>query len=333
VQSLVRTLDERLRLLPGVMAVTATTNLPAGDFLGQFNTSMRTSHDEDFSDQYRGISPDYFGLFGIPLLAGREFTEGDRRGGVAVGIVTRAFARKYLGDHAVGQVVSGQGWSVRIVGVVGDTRQMGPQDEANAILYVPMAQLPDDMLAVFRTFEPLRMAVQVHGSPDSYESAVRSVFADVAPGQPIANLRSMAWIVHETTSDIRSNLVIIGVFALLALVLAAAGLYAVMAVAVAARKREFGVRLALGAPRHRLIGLVLRGGLAQVGIGLVCGAALAFACSGVARAVLVDLGRSALDPLALIAVCVLLAIVGLLACLPSAWQASRVPPMHALRGE
>jgi predicted permease len=334
VQDLARRLRERIGLIPGVIGTAFTTNLPAGDTLGQFNLSMATPLVQDFSEQYRGIAPGLFRMFEIPILEGRDINDGDRQGGTPVGVVSRAFAERYLGGHALGALVTGAGgWSVRVVGVVGDTRQMGPQDVPAAILYVPMTQVPDAMLAIFRGFEPMRIAVQVHGDPDSYADPIRAAFADIAPMQPVANLRSMERIVHDTTSDVRGNLMIIGIFALLALILASTGLYAVMAVAVAAREREFGVRLALGSPRHRLLALVLRRGLLQVGAGLACGLVITLAFSGLLRTLLTEMERSTVDPVAFAGVCALLTISGLVACLPPAWRASHIPPMRALRGE
>jgi putative ABC transport system permease protein len=159
--------------------------------------------------------------------------------------------------------------------------------------------------------------------------------AEIAPDQPIARLRTMRSIVEQTTADARLNLLLIGVFAALALLLAVAGLYAVMAVVVASREREFGVRLALGAQPARLARLVVRGGLRQVALGLAIGVAAAL---GLAQALsdltMVLLGRVAgMDLAAVLGVCAALAAAGVLACLPPAWRAGRVPPMRALRGE
>ena len=121
--------------------------------------------------------------------------------------------------------------------------------------------------------------------------------------------------------------------AAVALGLAAAGMYAVMTVAVAARRREFGVRMALGAPPRGMVRLVLRGAIAQIAIGMLLGVGLTLALSRVLGAVLQEIGRSVFDPFALAGVCAVLALAGLLACLVPALRAARVPPMHALRGE
>ncbi|KZC20685.1 MULTISPECIES: ADOP family duplicated permease [Rhodanobacter] len=330
---------ERLRAIPGVTAVTSTTNLPADLRSGQFNLGGLhvPGNGEEFGTQYHGVGPDFFALFGIAMREGRAFGRNDIRGGETVAIINRAMARQHYGGHALGQTIQrGDGtgmWSARIVGVVGDTNQYGPLEEPPEVLYVPLAQMTDNAMGVFRSFEPMRFALRGHGDPNAWRDALREAVAEVAPNQPIANLRTMQDIVRSTTADMRLNLLLVGIFAALALLLAAAGMYAVMAVAVAAREREFGVRSALGAAPSRLTRLVLRSGLWQITLGLALGVGLALALSGVLRAVLEDIGRSAVDPVALVGVCVLLAIAGLLACLLPALRAGRVHPMRALRGE
>jgi len=339
VQQLTERLERQLRGTPGVIDAAATTNLPADTWGGQFNLGgLHAAAGEEFSAQYHGVSPAFFGLFDIKLRQGRLFTREDVRGSEPVVVVDKTLADHYYGGHALGQMLyQGEGakaWSARIVGVVDDTFQTGALDGSYEIVYVPLAQMTDQAMSIFRSFEPMRVALKVQGDPYRYSDAVRSAVATVAPDQPIANLRSMRDVVAGTTAPLRLNLLLVGIFATLSLLLASAGMYAVMAVAVAAREREFGVRLALGAAPLRLLRLVLRGGLIQIGIGLVLGVVLALALSGVLRAVLEQLNRSsAFDPLAVVGVCVMLAFAGLLACLLPALRAARVQPMRALRGE
>ena len=339
VQALADGLVDRLRATPGVIDAAVTTNLPADTWSGQFNLGgLHVAGGNAFNAQYHGVSPAFFDLFGIHLRQGRLFTREDVRGGEPVVVVDQMLADHYYGGHALGQMLyRGEGakaWSARIVGVVADTYQTGALDGADEIVYVPLAQMSDETLNVFRSFEPMRVALKVQGDPYRYRDAVRQAVATVAPDQPVANLRSMRDVVAGTTAPLRLNLLLVGLFAALSLLLAGAGMYAVMAVAVAAREREFGVRLALGAAPLRLLRLVLRGGLVQIGVGLAFGVMLALALSGVLRAVLEQLNRSsAFDPLAVAGVCVVLALAGLLACLLPAWRAARVQPMRALRGE
>jgi predicted permease len=337
VHDLSQRLLERLRMVPGVTQVVATTNLPAGDNSDQFNMPVHLPGGEDFSAQYRGVSAEYFELFHIDLREGRGFVAGDVHGGEPVAIVNRALAEHEYGGHALGKLIQqGSGanvWSARIVGVVADTSQYGPLGPQPPVVYLPLAQMPDRALQVFRSFEPMRFALKVHGSMATYHDDVRQAVAEVAPDQAVASLRGMQRIVHDMTAGTRLDLLFIGLFAALALLLAMAGLYAVMAMAVAAREHEFGVRMALGAKPVHLLRRVLLAGLAQIGLGLLLGVGLAVASSRLLRTVLQQVDRHALDPLALLGVCVVLVIAGLAACLLPALRATRVAPVRALRGE
>lgn len=343
VQLLSQRLVERLRAIPGVDDATATTNLPAGDFTGQFNAgNLKVPGESHYFDaQFHAVSPSFFSTFGIRVHHGRVFSALDVAGSEPVVVINEALARKEYGGQAFGKQLlmdsldnSGHVTSARIVGIVDDTHQYGPL-EANMeeIVYIPLTQMPDNLFQFFRNLEPIRFAIQVHGDPDSYANAVRAAVAEIAPDQPIAGIRSMDSIVRATTDQTRLNLLLVGLFALIALTLAAVGMYAVMAVATAARQREFGVRLALGASPATLSGLVLRGGLVQVGIGLVAGTGLALGMSGMLRRVLMQIGRSAFDVPAVIVVACVLVFAGLLACLVPALRASRIQPIQALRGE
>lgn len=340
IEALSHRLVERLRGIPGITDATVTTNLPTSDgTLGQLQTSMHTPDGDEFMAQYHGIGPDFFRLFAIPLREGRGFTLGDMHGGERVAIVSQDLADRY-GAHALGKTIEIQGAGdtvgyVRIVGVVGNTWQLGPLQPRQPVLYLPLAQMPDGDMAIFRDMEPLRFALRGHGNADDWRAGVRAAIAEIAPEQPIANVRPMRGIVRETTATARLSLWLIGLFAALALLLAAAGLYAVMAVAVAAREREFGVRAALGARPSRLARLVLRGGLVQIAIGLALGVGAALGVSRALSALLMLLlGRAGtFDPMAVAGVCVVLAAAGLLACLLPAMRAGRVQPMRALRGE
>nr|WP_239537844.1 ABC transporter permease [Dyella mobilis] len=340
VQRLSQSVVDRLRQIPGVRHAAAGTNLPAGGLTGQWNVgALHLPRGENFSAQFHAVDPGFFQVFDISLRQGRVFATTDVRGGEAVAIVNRAFADEYYAGHALGQTIqqgSGAGMlSARIVGVVADTYQFGPvdPDSIQPILYLPLAQMPDDALSMFRAYEPMRFALKVSGEPEGYRAAVERAVAEVAPNQPISHVYSMAYVVHDTTTDIEFNLMLIGLLGGLALLLAGVGMYAVMAVAVAAREREFGVRAALGASPLRLLLLVLSGGLMQIVLGLIVGMALGAAGSKVLRAVVVQLGRSVFDPWAMLVACAVLAGAGVLACLVPAVRAGRTPPMRALLGE
>ena len=334
-------LVQRLRVIPGVADAVVTTNLPASNgMMGQLQTTLHTPDGQEFASQYHGIGDGFFRLFSIPLLEGRSFTRDDTGGGELVAIASQDLADRYYDGHAVGKRIEMTGVddkliSLHIVGVVGATYQKGPLQPMQPVLYVPLAQMPDPVMGLVRHLEPLRFALRGHGNPLDWQAGVRAALAGIAPEQPIANLRTMRNVVQQTTASARLSLWLIGLFAALALLLAAAGLYAVMAVAVAAREREFGVRMALGARPSRLLRLVLRGGLLQIAAGLVLGMAGAWLVARAVSQVLMGLiGRAgALDPLVMAGVSVVLALAGLLACMLPALRAARVAPMRALRGE
>ena len=335
VQQLIRRVLDRLRAEPGIVDVADTTNLPVGD---QLNIPVRAPGGEADAVQFRGVSPGYFAAFDIPLRNGRGFERTDGAGSEAVAVVNQAYARTYLGGNALGktlELVFGDTGNptVRVVGVVADTRQFGPLQPAPPIVYVPLAQMPDAVMGMIRDFAPLRFALRTRGRADDYRAAVRAAMAEVAPGQPIANLRSLADITRGTTESVRLDLLLVGLFALMALLLAAAGMYAVMAVAVAARQREFGVRLALGAAPLQLGRLVIRTGLFQVLLGLAFGVGAGWLLMGWLRGVVESVAAIRFEPLIVAWVCAVLAVAGLAACLLPAWRAMRVAPMQALRGE
>lgn len=338
VDQLARSLAQQLRAIPGVVNATATTNLPTGGFSDQFNVGMETPSGRGFEPQFHGVGLGFFRLFGIHLREGRLFTTDDVREGEKVAIVDRALADRYYGGHALGQLLtngdSKHSWEARIVGIVDSTYQYGALGGEQPVVYVPLAQMTNDYLRIFMSFEPMRFTLQVRDNPYSYRDAVRRVVAQIAPNQPIANFRSMQDVVASTTAPLRLNLLLVGIFAALALLLATVGLYAVIAVAVTAREHEFGVRTALGATPGALLRLVLREGLAQTGIGLMLGVILALALSVAMSSVVEAMGSTrVIDPASIIGACLILTLSGTLACLLPALRAARVPPMRALRGE
>lgn len=345
VQALSQRLVQRLRTIPGVTEAAYTTNLPTGDPLyDQFNNGMETPDGKAFEAQLHGVGDDFFRLFSIALRQGRVFTRSDMHGSEPVAVVSQQLADRYYDGDALGktlmvEVSHGPTVPAHIVGVVADTYQFGPLQSKRPMVYLPLSQMPPNTMDIFLGLEPMRFALRGQGNEADLSAGVRQALAEVAPGQPIAHLQSMHAIVRRTTADARLSLWLIGLFAALSLLLAAAGMYAVMAVAVAAREREFGVRTALGSSPARLARLVLRDGLLQIAVGLLVGTGMALAASRVLASRSAALGSSSIgqigvfDPLALVSVCLVLALAGWLACLIPALRAGRVDPMRALRGE
>lgn len=332
VQRFAQALLDRLRAEPGVREAALTTTLPIGS---QLNLPMRLPDGSSPPEppQYRAVSARSFATFGIPLVAGRDFADADRAGGEPVAIVNAAFARRYLGGRALERSiridVGADMPQMRIVGVAGDVRQFGPQEEAPPIVYVPLAQVPDGLLNLLRQFVPINAAVRVDGTPAAYAERLRAALREVDARQGVAGLRLFERDVADATATQRMNAVLVGVFATLAIVLAGVGLYSVTAVAVAARRREFGVRAALGAPPSRLLRGVVGRGIADIGIGLAIGLALAVAAARLLERFLFGVGAA--DPLALATTVAVLLLAGFAATALPGWRATRVQPLDVLR--
>ncbi|KLJ02969.1 ADOP family duplicated permease [Luteimonas sp. FCS-9] len=323
---------ERLRRMPGVAAAAAASNPPVTT---QLNFSVELPDRREISSQYRFMTPDMFAVFGIPVLAGRGLTAGDVAGAESVCVVSEAFARRYLDGDALGKLLTmpfydgPQSRAMRVVGVVGDVRHAGPAEPAAPVMYTPMAQLPDAIWQIIRGFGGLTYSMRMHGGTAVDEAALQRAIAEVAPGQPISNLRAMTTVVASTTGQQALNLQLVGLFAALALLLASVGLYAVMATSVAARRHEFGVRAALGAPPARLLRQVLLESARQIGMGLAIGLTLALSGSRVLQGFL--FGVEPADPLAVGLVLGVLALTAVAAAWVPAVRAARVSPMQALR--
>lgn len=336
VQRFAERLIARLRAEPGVRDVALTTTLPIGS---QLNVSIRLPDGSSppAAPQYRAVSAQSFATFGIPLLAGRDFTDADRGGTEPVVIVNTAFARQYLHGDALGQTIKIDDGDnlpmplMRIVGVVGDVHQFGPQEAPPPTFYAPLAQVPDGLMNLLRQLVPLNAAIRVDGNAADYANRARTALREVDPHQGIAALRLLQHDVADATAMQRMNAVLVGVFAGLAMLLASVGLYSVTAVAVTAREREFGVRAALGASAQRLLRGVVGRGLLDVGIGLAIGLVLAMIAARVLSRFLFDVGAT--DPFAWLVTLGALLLAGLAATALPALRAARVEPMQALRND
>lgn len=316
---------QRLQSVPGVKSATVATGLPVAT---ESTTSVFITPQDPENVSYLAIAPGFFGTFEIPLRRGRAFDLSDTHGTGKVVIVNQAFAQHYLDGRAVGAIVH-LPKPARVIGVVGDVRQDGPLAPAQPMIFQPLRQVDEGFF-----YSQLSFAVRVDGDPWAYRNAVKSAVADVSPDQPIFDLRPLREVVGGTTSLAQLTVLLAGIFATLGLLLSVAGLYVVMAVSVAAREHEFGMRMALGCSPLRLLRLVLRGGLWQIGARLAVGFVAAVTLAHMLRAVLVSMGGAGvLNPLVLIGVSGLLLLAGLLACLLPAIRAARVQPMRALRGE
>ncbi|EQD41359.1 efflux ABC transporter, macrolide exporter (MacB) family, permease protein, partial [mine drainage metagenome] len=251
----------RLREIPGVQRAALTSNPPIQSAM---NLPILLPSGQEISAQYRFVSPDLFATLGIPLLRGRGIGVADRRGTAPVAVVSAAFQRRHLSGNALGQILTINLSSIgvpiehfTVTGIAGDIRQFGPQQPAPGIVYVPIKQVPAALMAKLRQFVPLNFMLRVHGNPRSYESAVRAAVHEIAPGLALANLEPLGTSVAAALAPTRLLMLLASIVAALALGLASVGLYSVMAVATAARRREFGVRAAMGATPQDLMMTVL----------------------------------------------------------------------------
>ncbi len=321
---------EAVQRVPGVRAAALTSQLPLSGDLDLYGARLDPPLEVDPGEEggtFRyAVSPGYLELMGIPLRRGRLLEPADRRGTALVAVISESFARRRLpGQDPIGlRLRLGEQGPFTIVGVVGDVRQESlARDHADAV-YLMMDQ--------WTNAEPaMSLVVRGAGELAALAPAVRQAVWSVDPGQPVVRQAEMGALVNASAAERRFALVIFQAFALAALVLAATGLYGVLAGMVAERTREIGVRSALGASRAQILALVLGQGMALAGVGVALGLAGALAATTAIGTML--FGVTPLDPPTWAAVTGLLGVVALLACLVPAWRAVRVPPATPLRAE
>ena len=319
----------RLRALPGVTAAGATSFLPLDGQLGIGSSFRLADRPAPAPGQapvadYRPITPGYFATLQIPVRAGRDFTDADVTDRPRVAIVNEAFVRQLSPDISpLGRRLDDSlGTSQEIVGVVADIRLSALGDDARPAIYLPYAQQPIGALTfVARTIQ----------EPASLGRAVAAAVRDVDPNQPVSDIQALDDVVAASLTRPRVASTALGLFAAAALLLAAIGVYGVVAYGVQLRRGEFGVRLALGAEPHDVVWLVVRQSMRLVGGGVLAGAALAVPLSGALRSLLFGVAPG--DPLTLAAVAAVMVGAGFLASYVPARRGTRVDPVTALRAE
>jgi predicted permease len=321
----------RIQALPGTARVGAITFLPM-DGMGAATSYWPAEHPKPPNDErpvadIRNVTGDYFGAMGIELLQGRTFDDRDRSDGPQTVVVNRALADAHWpGQNPIGQRVVVMWDDVttwEVIGVVEDVRLAGLAEEARSTIYMSYAKA---------TYFPwMQLAVRGTGAPGTLTPTVRGVLREMDSTLPLGSVRIMEDIVASSTARPRMTTVLIIVFAGLATILAAVGLYGVLAYAVSQRVREIGVRIALGARPAHVMGMVIRQGAGLALLGLVVGLVAALAGGRVMASLLYEIEPS--DPLALSGAGILLFAVAVVACTVPAWRASSVPPAEALRSE
>ena len=337
-QQFVDGLVTRLAALPGVEGAAAGWGLPFSGDMGEaiMHVVGRPPEPPDHQDEsyIQFATPHYFATLGIPLRSGRVFTDGDRAGGHQVVLVNEIFAHRYFptGD-AIGHTItvtatmdSTPGHTVNlggeIVGIVGDTKTRNRGAPAEATTFFPFDQASSRGMTFY---------VRTRGDPRAMLAAVRPIVAAADPEVPIFQAGTLTDIVQSTVARPKLYAWVVGAFAAAALLLAAIGIYGVMAYAVQERRRELGIRLALGARTGQIAGLVLGNGLRIAGIGLGLGLAAAFLSSRLLASLLY--GVAPTDPPIYVGVCIALLTVAALASWIPARRAAAVDPVIAMQPE
>lgn len=321
---------DRATAIPGVAAAGAVLSLPlrgGGFYLGRgFVVPGRPHPAEGYNAMHRTVTPSYFRAMGIPITAGRAFTRDDRAGTVPVVIVSAALARaRFPGEHPVGQRV----WIWRddrepreIVGVAADVRPGALGDPPEQELYVPAAQDP---------FSTMTFVIRTTSDPLASVASIRRAVSSADPTQAVYAVKTLEDVFAQSVAPQRLNATLIGLFAAMGLILAAIGVYAVVAHAVGRRRHEMGVRLALGARPADVFALIVRQGLSTVAVGVVVGLGGSLAAGRALAGLLYGVAPS--DPATLAGSAAILAVIAAAASALPAWRATRVDPLSALRME
>jgi putative ABC transport system permease protein len=323
------TLLERVKVLPGVQAAGVTHSMPiVSDYVLGFNIEGRPAiAPSDLpSTNYYTVTPDYFKAMGIRLIRGRVFTPQDDAKAPRVAIINETMARQHFpNEDPIGKrinITNGPDTWREIVGIVGDIKQYGVDKATSAQSYEPFAQVP---------FTSVNLVVRTNGSPAALLGALRPTVYAIDKDQPIGIIRPLEEIMADSIARQRFAMTLLSVFSAVALVIAAVGIYGVMAYNVVQRTGEFGIRMALGAQQSDVMRLVLAQGGKLIGLGLLIGLAATLAASRAMGSMLFN--TSAYDPLTLATITVLLAAVALVACFFPANRATKVNPIEALRSE
>lgn len=324
---------ERFSALPGVETAALTNKLPLD---AQFNLPYKLMGQTKFAGaaQYRVISPEYFRVMKMTIQQGRAFGESDRVNSEPVIIVNETFVRaNFAGVDPLGQQLCagceyGDPAMRRIVGVTNETKQKSLTETAPPAVFVPLTQAAE---GVKGTLRQCNFILRTQGDPTLLSASIRHEVRQLDPTVPMRNLYPMEQLVSRSVAAQRFNLILLGLFAALGLLLTAVGIYGVMAYSVSQRTYEIGLRIALGAKPGDVLKLVMKQGLTLVLIGVVIGIIASFALTRVIKNLLFNV--SATDALTFVAVSLGLASVALLACWIPARRATKVEPTIALRYE
>jgi putative ABC transport system permease protein len=329
-------MNERIASLPGVQSATVAYDNPLeANWIDEFSIEGRPAlpEGERPSASFIPVGYDYFRTLGVQIAEGRTFTPQDDQDHPAVAIVNEAFVRKYFpNERAMGQHIrpgppnriwKGQKLtSFEIVGIARDVKSSGLGEAPDPAYYLPASQAP---------LQDMTILVRTQNDPFTLVPALRQVVLSVDPSQPVSNITTLEQVVSEGIAQPRLNMILMGLFGALALILAAVGLYGLMSFAVTQRTQEMGIRMALGAEANDVLKLVLKQGMNLAFIGEAIGLFGAFALTRLLQKML--FGVTPTDTTIFIAVVGVLTTIALLACYLPARRATKVDPLVALRYE
>jgi len=333
---------ERLKGLPGVESSAATCCIPLEGGIGLpfIIVGRPLEGGAHGGGRFMITTPAYMDVFKIPIVRGRAFTEQDVAGSPPVVIINQSMAKEFWpkGDPLNDQIIAGRGIGpdfeegpLQIVGIASDIRDNGLNSDPGPSMYVVQAQIPNSFNAMLTRLTQVTWTVRTRVDPHSLISAIQKELGEVNGGMALTPIRTMDEVVSRSTANTDFNTLALSIFAGMALLLAAIGIYGLMAYSVEQRTQEIGIRLALGAESGSLRNMVVLQGMRLALMGVVIGVGAAFGLTKLIASVL--FGVKARDPLVFIGVPVLLSIVALLAVLVPARRATRVSPVEALRCE
>ncbi|MDX2154367.1 MAG: ABC transporter permease [Bryobacteraceae bacterium] len=344
VAALVKRGVERMSAVPGVVSAAACWTLPVELAFGSsFNVEGRPLPENERvhgGTMMRPASPNFLEVFGIPLRRGRFFTESDTAGSQSVAVISEALARKYwpqgdpIGERITIDKHMGPDFAAPprlIVGIAADVRDLALNQEPAPLVYVPQAQVPDGMTRIDSGILPLTWAIKTAGEPYSMLKSVRRELQLASGGLAVGRARSMKDVVRASTAQSDFNTVLLAAFAALAMTLAAVGTHGLIAFSVEQRRREIGIRAALGASPEALAGMVVAQCLALAATGIALGVAGSAALAGYMQSLIY--GVKPWDGLTVLGACGILALVALLAAYRPAKRAALTDPAAALRAQ
>ena len=330
----------RIQTLPGIEAAAISTSLPVERGL---NLPIRVPQGPDEGEitsvDWRYVSPDFFRTMRIPLLRGRSIEPADSLDSAPVVLINQEFADRFFGQiDPVGHSVELHPFTSRIddqprqiVGVVGNVKTRGLAAPARPTMFVPIRQVPDGLLAVVHGFHGANWVFRVGPGTSGVMTAIQDAVASIDSRQRMIRVRQMDDVISASLSEQRFRTTVLGVFAFLALLMAVAGIYGLIAYSVRERRREFGIRMALGASARAVVASVVRRGVAMAGAGALAGVGLSLAFARVLQRF--AFGVDAADPLLFLVVAILLLGAAALASLVPASALLRLSPAVTLRQE